>query len=71
MTWARHSSRPDPAEDQSRMAGVRAEEEVRLTLQNGRAARTVAGHASDAIDCAELLAMLGLEGVQKRHAQRT
>ncbi|EME53181.1 hypothetical protein H074_32722 [Amycolatopsis decaplanina DSM 44594] len=53
------------------MAGVRAEEEVRLTLQNGRAARTVAGHASDALDCAELLAMLGLEGVQKKHAQRT
>src|SRR5881392_4182300 len=48
MTWARHSSRPNPAEDQSWLAGVRAEEEVRLTAQNGRAARIVAGHSSDA-----------------------
>ncbi|AGM03849.1 hypothetical protein DMC61_19125 [Amycolatopsis sp. WAC 04169] len=71
MTWARHSSRPDPADDHSRMAGVRAEEEIRLNLQNARAARTVAGHSSGALDCAELLAMLGLEGVRKEHVQRT
>ncbi|MEC3978946.1 hypothetical protein [Amycolatopsis sp. H20-H5] len=69
MTWARHSSRPNPAEDQSWLAGVRAEEEVRLTAQNGRAARIVAGHSSDALDCAELLAMLGLEAEEGRRAQ--
>ncbi|HEV7979699.1 hypothetical protein [Amycolatopsis sp.] len=66
MTWARHASHPNPAEDQSWLAGVRAEEEIRLTAQNGKAARTVAGHSSDALDCAELLAMLGLEAAEGR-----
>jgi hypothetical protein len=50
------------------MSLVRAEEAERLTEQNDRAARTVAGHSSDAIDCAELLAMLGLETVDGRRA---
>jgi hypothetical protein len=69
MTWARHASRPNPAEDQSWLAGVRAEEEVRINAQNGKAARTVAGHSSDALDCAELLAMLGLEAEEGRKSR--
>jgi hypothetical protein len=39
-----------------------------MTAQNGKAARTVAGHSSDALDCAELLAMLGLEAEEGRKA---
>ncbi|WP_158886362.1 hypothetical protein [Amycolatopsis anabasis] len=60
MTWARHASSPKPVDEQGWLAGVRAEERVRLDEQNGRAALTVAGHSSDARECAELLAMLGL-----------
>lgn len=65
MTWARHSS---PTEEQGLLAGIRAEEHAHMSVQNGRAARTVAGHASDALECAELLAMLGLEAAEGRRA---
>jgi hypothetical protein len=43
------------------MGVIRAEEAERLAEQNDRALLTVAGHSSDVRDCAELLAMLGLD----------
>jgi hypothetical protein len=57
MTLARHASPPPPA----RLTRAKAVENDHSAVQNARAARTVAGHASDAEDCIELLAMLGLE----------
>ncbi len=68
MAWARHASSPKPAEDQGWLAGVRAEEAVRLTAQNGKASRTVAGHSENAQECAELLAMLGLDAGEGKRA---
>ena len=46
------------------LAGVRAEEKVLRDAQESAAVRTVAGHSLDASECAELLAMLGLEAQQ-------
>lgn len=46
------------------LAGVRAEEKVLRDAQECKAARTVAGHSVDATECAELLAMLGLNAQQ-------
>ncbi|MET9000546.1 hypothetical protein [Amycolatopsis sp. Hca4] len=43
------------------MGVIRAEEAVRLAATHERAALTVAGHSSDSQECAELLAMLGLD----------
>ncbi|WP_162788241.1 hypothetical protein [Amycolatopsis albispora] len=60
MTWARHGSTTDPAADTSYLAGVKAEEKIHRDVQEGRAARTVAQHSSDARECAELLEMLGI-----------
>jgi hypothetical protein len=39
-------------------------------LQNRRAARVVAGRSIDAVDCAEMLAMLGLDATADRAAAR-
>lgn len=58
MTWARHSS---PTLEQGRFAEARASERLHHALQNRKAARTVAYHSADAQDCANLLAMLGLD----------
>lgn len=58
MTWARHARTED---DHGRFAVLQAAYEVTLRNQNRRAARVVAGHCADVHDCAELLAMLGLE----------
>jgi hypothetical protein len=57
MTLARHASPPTPR----RMAQAHAAERTHSAIQNARATRTVAGHAADAEDCGQLLAMLGLE----------
>ena len=57
MTLARHVSSPPPA----RITRAKAVEDDHSAVQNARAVRTVAGHAADAKDCIELLAMLGLE----------
>ncbi|MFD2416395.1 hypothetical protein [Amycolatopsis pigmentata] len=57
MTLARHSSPPPSA----RFTEARAAEELHTTIQNARAARTVADHATDAKDCWRLLEMLGLD----------
>jgi len=58
MTWARHAS---PIVEQGRFAEARASERIHNEVQSRRAMRTVAYHASDAHDCANLLAMLGLD----------
>ena len=57
MTWARHASPPPP----TRFTEDKAAREDYGARQNARAARTVADHATDAEDCGELLAMLGLD----------
>ena len=56
MTWARHASPPP-----TRFTWDKAAEEDHGAIQNARAARTVAGHATDVEDCCQLLAMLGLD----------
>ncbi|MEV6877634.1 hypothetical protein [Amycolatopsis sp. NPDC051128] len=61
MTWARHSGSSLANDEDSRMGVIRAEEAVRLGEQNDRALITVAGHSADSRECAELLAMLGLD----------
>jgi hypothetical protein len=48
------------------MGVIRAEEAVRLAEQNDKAVITVAGHSSDVTECAELLAMLGLDASNGR-----
>jgi hypothetical protein len=58
MVLARHASH---SSEQGRIAEARASEKVHYAVQNGRAARIVAGHAADAQDCRELLQMLGLD----------
>ncbi|TQJ05170.1 hypothetical protein FB471_4995 [Amycolatopsis cihanbeyliensis] len=50
------------------MAGVKAEERERMEVRDGLAARTVAGHCKDAQECAELLAMLGLDASSGRRS---
>lgn len=57
MTLARHASPPRS----TRISRAKAAQDDYGALQNARAARTVAGHAADAEDCGELLAMLGLD----------
>ena len=61
MTWARHNGSSLAHDEDSRMGVIRAEEAVRLAEQNDRAVITVAGHSSDSRECAERLAMLGLD----------
>jgi hypothetical protein len=68
MTWARHAS---PTIEQGRFAEARASEKMHYAVQNRKAARTVAYHSSDAQDCANLLAMLGLDTVDDSRAQST
>lgn len=60
MTFARHSSPPRP----TLLTRARAVEADHLAVRNARAARTVAGHASDVEDCSQLLAMLGLDAAE-------
>ncbi|HEX2133947.1 MAG TPA: hypothetical protein VHH15_20575 [Actinophytocola sp.] len=64
MTWARHAS---PTIEQGRFAEARATERVHYAVQNRKAARTVAYHSSDAQDCANLLAMLGLDRIDEKN----
>ncbi|HEX4703291.1 MAG TPA: hypothetical protein VH352_14280 [Pseudonocardiaceae bacterium] len=58
MTLARHAS---PTSTGGRFSEARAIEQAHSAIQNERATRTVAGHAADAEDCGQLLAMLGLD----------
>ena len=59
MTWAR---RGGPVEVSKRFADAKAALDEHEAVLNDRATRTVAGHALDAVDCAQLLHMLGLRG---------
>ncbi len=68
MTWARHAS---PTLEQGRFAEARASEKQHYAVQNRKAARTVACHAADVQDCANLLAMLGLDQVDENGAIKT
>ncbi|MGW5723258.1 hypothetical protein ACWEVP_44320 [Amycolatopsis sp. NPDC003865] len=66
MTWARANGSSTANDEDSRMGVIRAEEAVRLAEQNDRAVLTVAGHSSNVRECAELLAMLGLDAGGRR-----
>ena len=66
MPWARSNGRSTANDEDSRMGVSRSEEAVRLAEQNDRAVITVAGHSSNVGECAELLAMLGLDA-GRRH----
>ena len=68
MTWARQNGSSTANDEDSRMGVIRAEEAERLAEQNDRALLTVAGHSSDVRDCAELLAMLGLDVGRRQRA---
>jgi hypothetical protein len=50
-----------PAQEHGRFAEVKANEKLHADIQNCKAARTVAEHATNAADCASLLEMLGLD----------
>ena len=64
MARVSRASSSDDVLERGWLAGVRAEEKVLRDVQESKAVRTVAGHALDAAECAELLAMLGLEPQQ-------
>ncbi|MEU5260452.1 hypothetical protein [Amycolatopsis sp. NPDC021455] len=68
MTLARPQGSSAAHDDDSRMGVIRAEEAERLAEQNDRALLTVASHSSDVRDCAELLAMLGLDVGRRQRA---
>jgi hypothetical protein len=59
MRWTGDPSRAD---ESGRFAAAQAAAAAESDLQHYRAARVVAGRAFDAEDCAEILAMLGLDG---------
>ncbi|WP_219420044.1 hypothetical protein [Pseudonocardia nigra] len=67
MSRTGNSSRGD---ENGRFAAAQAALEVTNDLQNRRAARVVAGRSLDAADCAEMLAMLGLDAEGKRAARQ-
>ena len=61
MTLARHVSSPPS----TRITQAKAVQDSHSAVQNARAARTVASHASDVEDCGTLLAMLGLQATPR------
>jgi hypothetical protein len=63
MSW---TGNPTHAAENGRFAAAQAEQAVVHDLQNRRAARVVAGRSLDAVDCAEMLAMLGLDAAGER-----
>ncbi|MBW0091599.1 hypothetical protein I4I73_31225 [Pseudonocardia sp. KRD-184] len=58
MSW---TGSPTTNDEGGRFAAAQAANETSNDLQNRRAARVVAGRAIDVDDCAEMLAMLGLD----------
>ncbi len=52
-----------PDAEHGHMVRARAVEQAHSAVQNARATRTVAGHATDATDCVHLLEMLGLDAL--------
>jgi hypothetical protein len=63
MSW---TGNPSTADENGRFAAGLAAASVSDDLQNRRAARVVAGRSVDAVDCAEMLAMLGLDAREDR-----
>jgi hypothetical protein len=66
MPWTGDPSRAD---QNGRFAAAQAAAAAEFDLQHRRAARVVAGRAVDAADCAEMLAMLGLDGSEEAVAR--
>jgi len=58
MTW---TEVPDTTVSSSGFAEAQLAYSLQVGLQKDRAALVVAGRALDALDCAEMLAMLGLD----------
>ncbi|MCW2719121.1 MAG: hypothetical protein QOG20_1747 [Pseudonocardiales bacterium] len=58
MSW---TGNPSTTDQGGRFAAAQVANAENNDLQNMRAARVVAGRSSDAQDCAEMLAMLGLD----------
>jgi hypothetical protein len=67
MSWTGDPSR---ASENGRFAAAQAAAAAESDLQHRRAARVVAGRSTDAADCAEMLAMLGLDGPEESAAAR-
>lgn len=65
MSW---TGSPSSTDDNGRFAATQAANAVSNDIQNRRAARVVAGRSVDADDCAEMLAMLGLDANRDRIA---
>jgi hypothetical protein len=63
MSW---TGNPSTADENGRFAAGLAAASASDDLQNRRAARVVAGRSTDASDCAEMLAMLGLDARDER-----
>lgn len=60
MSWTGNPS-ASTADQNGRFAAAQAAHVASRDLQNQRAARVVASRSADARDCAEMLAMLGLD----------
>jgi hypothetical protein len=65
MSWTGH---PSTASENGGFATALAAASVTDDLRNQRAARVTAGRSLDAADCAEMLAMLGLDAGADRTA---
>jgi hypothetical protein len=62
----RRTGTPSRNDENGRFAAAQAAAVAESDLQHRRAARVVASRAVDAADCAEMLAMLGLDGSAER-----
>jgi hypothetical protein len=58
MAWTGDPCTTSPG---ARFAAAQLAQSLETEVQNERATRVVAGRALDAVDCAEMLAMLGLD----------
>jgi hypothetical protein len=58
MAWTGNPCTTGPG---ARFAAAQLAQSLEADIQNERASRVVAGRAIDAVDCAEMLAMLGLD----------
>jgi hypothetical protein len=67
MSW---TGNPSTTDANGRFAAAQEANAVSNDLQNMRAARVVAGRSADAQDCAEMLAMLGLDAGTDRMTVR-
>jgi len=67
MAW---TGNPSTTTASGRFAETQLTNALETAVQNRKAARVVAGRAVDAIDCAEMLAMLGLDVPTQRYRTR-